>query len=340
MIKQTINPQQIRYITVHTAKADAHHFLLGASIVKYRDMWVCAYGQSMELENDSRTRFACKYSFDNCATWSNEVEIAGVDGDHSHSHGILFKYGDRLLAYCPRANYEAGNFYPDLRMEAYSLSEDLTWKFEGVALQDTFWPLCEPMLLDNGDLLIAGLSNRNAGHGRATPAVALASGNDPFHWKMVTIPNPEQIKLWGETSVIDYGNRLAAFIRTPVGKAAISESFDHGKSWTPLAISQVDAANAKIYGGTLRSGDKYLIYNFESRKNMIIALGECGKGYAFPNVHPIRQGYRVPPAFLNNPQWAYPYAVEEDGNLYVVYSENKENCELAIIPLLPSNKNV
>ena len=171
MTKQTIDPQQVRYVTVHTAKADAHHFLLGASIVKYRDMWVCAYGQSMELENDSRTRFACKYSFDNCATWSNEVEIAGVDGNRSHSHGILFKY-------------------------------------------------------------------------------------------------------------------------------------------------------------------------FESRKNMMIALGECGKEYAFPNVHPIRRGYRVPPAFLNSPQWAYPYAVEEDGKLYVVYSENKENCELAIIPLLPSNKNV
>ena len=31
--------------------------------------------------------------------------------------------------------------------------------------------------------------------------------------------------------------------------------------------------------------------------------------------------------------WAYPNAVEQDGKLYVVYSVNKEDCELSIIPL-------
>ena len=56
----------IQYVTVHKAKAEGHHFLLGGSIIKYGDVWICSYGQGWRTENDNGSRFACKYSYDNC----------------------------------------------------------------------------------------------------------------------------------------------------------------------------------------------------------------------------------------------------------------------------------
>jgi len=33
------------------------------------------------------------------------------------------------------------------------------------------------------------------------------------------------------------------------------------------------------------------------------------------------------------PEWSYPYAIEHNGQLYIIYSVNKEDCEVSIIPL-------
>ncbi len=321
----------IQYVTVHKARADGHHFLLGGSILKYGDVWICSYGQGLRSENDSGSRFACKYSYDNCQTWSEEVEIAGVEGKYCRSHGVLFEYQDKVWAFCPRAAFGSvpDGTYPELIMEAYTLQTDMSWKYEGKVLDDAFWPLCEPIVLADGSILIAGLDCRNGG---AAPAVALSDG-DPMKWEMINIPNRSGINLWGETSVIDYGDRLVAFIRTNSGKVAVSESFDYGKTWSSLMLSDLDIANSKVYGGVLSTGSKYLIYNHGSRATMMIAVGDTDGSYGFNSMYLIRNGYVTEPNFLNNRQWAYPYAVEEDGYLYVVYAEHKENCELAIIPV-------
>ena len=52
----------------------------------------------------------------------------------------------------------------------------------------------------------------------------------------------------------------------------------------------------------------------------------------FDKVYVIRHGFDTAPRFFTNNEWSYPYAYEADGNLYVVYAKNKEDCELAIIP--------
>ena len=323
-------PEGIEFVKVHTAEARGHHFLLGASIIKYGDVWVCAYGQSLRAENDANSRFACKYSYDDCKTWSEEVEIAGPEGGYSRSHGVLFEYEGNLWAYCPKAAYNGGSVYPELVMEAYTLRDDMTWQAEGIVLNDAFWPLCEPIVLENGDVIMAGLECRGSG---ARPAVARSVAGNLAEWEMVIIPNSSNIDLWGETSVVDYGDRLVAFIRTNSGAVAVSESLDNGRTWSSLRLSDFEIANSKVYGGVLSTGSKYMIYNHGSRATMMISVGNTDGSYGFASPYLIRNGYVTEPAFLNNRQWAYPYAVEEDGKLYVVYAENKENCELAIIPV-------
>lgn len=218
-------PDGIEYVKVHTAQADAHHFLLGAAVLKHGDVWICSYGQSMEKENDENSRFACRYSYDGGKTWGDEVEIAGVEAEgYCHSHGVLFEYNGQVWAFAPRAKFAASETYDSLTMEAFTLNKDMSWKSEGIVLEQSFWPLCEPMVLGNGDVLISGLYGLN---GAAIPAVAVSKG-DLTEWEMITVPNDSGLNLWGETSVIDYGDRLVAFIRTNSGTAAVSESTDYG----------------------------------------------------------------------------------------------------------------
>lgn len=325
----------IENINVHTAEEDGYHFLLGASIIKFGDVWVCAYGQSLEKENDANTRFACKYSYDNCKTWSDEVVIADTEGEYSRGHGVLYNDGETLWAFCPKAKYNGTDVFEnlDFTMEAYTLSlETMTWTLQGTACDDGFWPLCEPIALSNGTLLIAGLE---CDSGTDQAAVAIADADDPMNFEMIVIPNESEIKLWGETTVVDYGDRLVAYVRTrSSGVAAVSESTDFGRTWSSLALSDMEVSGSKMYGGTLSTGSRYLIYNYGgTREKLVIAIGNPDGSYGFHNIYLIKSGYEKQSQFGFSKQWAYPYAVEEDGYLYVVYAENKEDCELSIIPI-------
>ena len=329
-----VYPEGIEYVKIHTARADGHHFLLGSSLLKTGDTWICAYGQGLVKENDSASRFACRYSSDEGKTWGDEVVIAGVEGNgFCHSHGVLFEYGRKVWAFTARAKF-MGDIYEELTMVAYTRNRNGSWSNRGCVLNAPFWPLCEPMFLENGDILIAGLDCTDVvGNPAGNPAVAISRGGDVMHWEMVTIPNHSNINLWGETSVIDYGDRLVAFMRTNSGTAAVSESVDYGWTWSSLQLSDLEIANSKVYGGTLSTGSKYLIYNYVNRGTMMIAVGPTDGSLGFSTAYLIRNGFKTEPRFLNNRQWAYPYAVEENGKLYVGYAENKENCELAIIPV-------
>lgn len=326
-------PEGIEYIDVHNAQEDGFHFLLGASIVKFGDLWVCGYGQSLVRENDTNTRFACKYSEDGCKTWSEEYVIGPIEEAYCRSHGVFYNAGETLYAYAPRAAFgrsTATIHYPGLVMEAYKFNpEDRSWTNLGIVLNDAFWPLCEPMEIAGDKLLMAGLDCKT---GTEQAAIAIADKNDPLAWEMIMIPNYSGLKLWGESTVIDYGDRYVLFCRTTAGKYAVSESTD-GMHWSSLRYTDLQASNTKAYGGTLSTGSRYLIYATDSRKHQIIAVGGKDGSYGFSKFYYVRSGYNTEAQFFDSKQWAYPYAVEEDGKLYVVYSEHKENCELAIIPI-------
>ena len=326
-------PEGIEHIDVHNAEEDGYHFLLGASIVKFGDLWICGYGQSLVKENDTNTRFACKYSDDNCKTWSEEYVIGPIEEEYCRSHGVFYNAGDTLYAFAPRAAFGRPTediHYPGLVMEAYRFNEgDRSWTNLGIVLDDGFWPLCEPIEIKGNKLLMAGLDCKT---GTEQAAVAIADKDNPLSWKMIMIPNDSGMGLWGESTVIDYGDRYVLFCRTTSSKFAVSESTD-GENWSSLAYTDFAASNSKPYGGTLSTGSRYLIYAMNSRKNQIIAVGDTDGSYGFVKHYYVRSGFDTTANYGFGRQWAYPYAVEEDGKLYVVYSEHKENCELAVIPI-------
>ena len=337
--KRTCIPNGIRYVAVHKKDEDEYKFTLGAAIVKHKDIWVVSYLQSFEKENDSKSRIVCRYSFDDCKTWSEVNVVADADESFARSHGVFYSDGDSLWIFCPKARFDSTSDFRnmDFVMESYLFNEkELCWSFDGIRSSDEFWPLCEPLRLKNGSVLVAGLECK----GTHEPAVAISNGGiDSF--KMICLPNKSGISTWGETTVVENADELIAYVRSNSDrKVFTSKSLDFGITWSDMEKTDIEAIPSKLYAGVLSDGRRYLIRNIDTlengeksnqRKTLSISFFEGDKN-ALGREYIVRNGFEEE-KYRYAPQWSYPYAVEENGFLYVVYTKHKWENELAIIPI-------
>ena len=191
------NLENIQYINVHTAIDGEYQFLLGAAIIKHENKLHASWGNSFRKENDNNTILAEKCSFDNGKTWTDHRKISKTEEGFGRSHGVYFEYKGNLFAFCPKAKFDKIDAYPELKMEAYKLSAQDEWECIGVVLEEDFWPMCQPIILDEGSFLMAGLKTNTA-----EAAVAICSDGDIKKWTMKVIPNPQKYEYWGETTVL------------------------------------------------------------------------------------------------------------------------------------------
>ncbi len=328
--KEMKSIEGIEYVSVHEASEEGSRFLLGAAVIKYEDILYCSFGNSLVVENDSYSKLAQKKSYDGGKSWTDYEDISKKEEIFSKSHGVYLEHEGELYAFCPRAKFTP-TAYPELTMEAYRMSNDKKWEYLGIVLDKDFWPMCEPIRLDNGSYVMAGLKTNDH-----SAAAALCDRNDLTKWEMVSIPAPKDLWIWGETALVKLENKLLAIVRGggETGYAMVSESYDNGHTWSTLVDSNLFVAQSKMYAGILSNGDKYIVFTVKSenyRDTLCIAVG---KEY-YDRVYLIRHGFEEKPKFQGANEWSYPYAYEdvENGKLYVVYSKNKEDCELAIIPV-------
>lgn len=325
------------YRNPHTFSEDGYHFLLGAAVIKHKGILRVSFAHSLRTENDDCTRLEEKLSLDDGKTWTENV-IAETENGYGRSHGVYFPHGDDLYVFCPRARYDKIDRYPDLKMELYRLNEIGKYELLGIALDKDFWPMCQPIALDNGTFLMAGLKTEDG-----TAAIALSEGEDITKWRMISLPNPQNFRYWGETTVLKQKDRLVAIVRNSgrIRNLLVSESTDHGKTWSGLTESNFPASHSKVYAGVLSNGLSYIAFNMRDRgqgntadicrDTLAIATGKDG----FEKVYLLRDGFDAPPHYWRYNEWCYPYAYEdaENGKLYVAYAKNKENCELAVLSI-------
>lgn len=324
-------PCGVEFVSVHTAVDGAYQFLLGAAVIRHGDRLVASWGNSYRSENDENTVLAQRISEDGGKTWTDYRRISRVDAGIGRSHGVFLEQDGRLYAFCPRAEYRLLESYPNLKMEGYFQDGAGAWEEMGVVLDDAFWPMCEPIRLAGGSLLMAGLCTKGNG-----AAVALCDGVELGKWEMRLISNPHGFSYWGETTVLKRADRLLAIVRggRDAHCALVSESLDGGNTWSGLERSNLPIANSKMYAGVLSNGLEYLVFNMRGEQYRDTLCIAAGRG-SFERIYLLRHGFEAPPAFQKNNQWCYPYAYEdaEKQLLYVIYAKNKEDCELAILPI-------
>ncbi len=325
-------------------EVDGFSWLHGVTLTPYQGMLYATWGANHDAENTPAEVVQCSRSGDGGLTWSPPVTILEGPPGLAASHGVTWIHGSELWGLFPR--FEGVREH--VRAEALVWEAQTNqWKSHGIVMGQGFWPMSAPLRLGNGNYLVTGIQVGGEYESAMNPpAVSISQGEDFSRWKVVVIPKAQELKVWGESTVIAEGADLLLISRgwSASPWAYVSESHDYGQTWTPLQQSNLPMSPSKPFAGILSSGEHYLIGTTCAececnRRPLTIALTRPGEK-VFSKILIIRSdvcsgpGESVPGLAL-----AYPYAVEYEGSLYVVYSNdggrgaNLNSAELAVIPV-------
>jgi len=327
-------------------KADGYTFLHGVGLGWHKGKLYASIGHNKGAENTVSEEAQYRVSSDNGRTWSKlRVIDAGDEADLAVSQGVFLSHKGNLWAF--HGAYH--NKMERIHTRAYSLDEETgQWIKHGVVIRNGFWPMNQPIRMDDGNWIMPGISAGPYSNQRVFPAaVAISHDDDLTRWDYVEIPTAEGIeRMWGESAIWVDGKRVFNVARYGGGAVALGAvSEDYGRTWTASRLSNLPMATSKPAAGTLSTGQRYLICttaknNGGKRTPLTIAVSRPGEN-TFSQVLVIRRSRHdgKPGESAENLSLAYPYAAEHDGSLYVGYSNNGgrrgnlNSAELAIIPI-------
>ncbi|MCC6698112.1 MAG: exo-alpha-sialidase [Candidatus Hydrogenedentes bacterium] len=341
---RTIQGVEFHVIKLYEPDADGFHWLHGVALAWEKDRLICSFGHNAGSENTASERADFRTSLDAGATWGPVRLLAKGEGNEAVSHGVFGHDGKSLWAFL--GSFEG--FRENVHTHTFQWDEDkAAWQDRGIAAGDGFWPMNQPIQTRQGRWVMPGIIVGGQFGSTANPAaVALCDTGDFAHWRVVPIPKPGNLVMWGESALLADADDLICIARNdgsnPVALASVSH--DGGENWSEMAPSNLPMAASKPCAGTLSTGQHYLIGTTTAdagnrRSPLTIAVSRPGERL-FSAVFTIR-GAESPGAGESTPNAAlsYPYAVEHEGKLYVTYSNdggrgsNANSAELAIIPV-------
>ncbi|MCC6491023.1 MAG: exo-alpha-sialidase [Candidatus Hydrogenedentes bacterium] len=339
-----IQDVEFRVIKLYEPDADGFHWLHGVALAWAEGRLICSFGHNAGSENTASERADFRTSLDAGATWGPVRLLAKGEGNEAVSHGVFGHDGTSLWAFL--GSFQG--FREKVHTRAFQLDEDTAaWQDRGIAAGDGFWPMNQPIQTRQGRWVMPGIIVGGEFGSTTNPAaVALSDTGDFAQWRVVAIPKPVDLVIWGESALIADGDDLICIARcdgsNPVALASVSH--DGGESWTEMAPSNLPMAASKPCAGTLSTGQHYLICTTTAeagnrRSPLTIAVSRPGERL-FSAVFAIRAAESPGPGESNpNAALSYPYAIEHEGKLYVAYSNdggrgnNANSAELAIIPV-------
>lgn len=345
----------VRYSVIkpYEIQKDGYRFLHGVALAFHGGKLYASFGHNRGGENTDTEEARFCVSEDEGRNWSGVKTIDSGEGPVGVSHGAFLSHAGRLWAFMGAYT----GTMEGVHTRAYRLDETKgSWESLGTVIEGGFWPMQEPVRMDDGNWIMAGIA---AGvydeKGTHPAAVAISHGEDFLKWDLVTIPPMAGLPMWGESTVLVDGPKVTSLSRFGAeARALVAESVDFGHTWTTMRPSDLPMATSKPIAGLLSNGQRYLIGSTSAdggkrRAPLTIAVSRPGET-RFSRVFVIRHaefpegpGESHPGASLS-----YPYAIEHEGALYVGYSNNGGNtgrigqgrelwnnnsAELAVIPL-------
>lgn len=327
-------------------KQDGYTFLHGVNLAWHNGELFASFGHNKGAENTVSEEAQYRVSADGGKSWSElRVIDAGDEENLAVSHGVFCSCNGQLWAF-QGAYY---NRMERIHTRAYLLDDSTgQWKKEGVVIRHGFWPMNQPVRMNDGNWIMPGFSGGPYSGERVFPAaVAISHGDDLTKWDYVEIPVAPQItKMWGESALFVAGKQVLNIARYGgEANALLAISQDSGRTWMESRVSNLPMATSKPAAGALSTGQHYLICTTTAnsggkRSPLTIVLTRPGEKF-FSQVFVIRNSVQEngPGESAKQLSLSYPCAVEHEGYLYVGYSNNGgrrgnlNSAELAIIPL-------
>ena len=321
---------------------DGYRWLHGVALAWHNGKLYASFGHNKGKENSLTEEGRFCVSEDKGKSWSSirSIDIGTEADDLAVSHGVFISRGQTLWAFL-------GSFHGTrkrVHTRAYTLGEERgRWQPKGTVVSDGFWPMTEPVKMDDGNWVMPGFMVAKGN----PAAVAISDGDDLTAWRAIVIPlGPDVKSTWGESSIIVDGPRITNIARYgDRALALVAKSEDYGQTWTPSVESNLPMVTSKPCSGVLSNGQQYLVCSTTEdggrrRSPLTIAVSRPGDD-TFSKVFVIRHAEFAEGPGESHPKaaLAYPYAVEHRGELYVGYSNdggrgaNHNSAELAVIPL-------
>jgi hypothetical protein len=167
----------------------------------------------------------------------------------------------------------------------------------------------------------------------------MALADSPGAWKYVPIASDPPFHRMDEpTYYATAAGEVHMIVRdnTRSGFLLRALSTDHGRTWSRPVRTDYPDATSKNFPGRLSNGWYYLINNPNQQARDPLAISFSRDGWTFDRAMAIRKN---PPArrFAGRAKGSrsvqYPHAIEHNGSLWVIYSTNKEDIDIAEIPL-------
>jgi hypothetical protein len=334
-------------------RKDGYRFLHGVGLCFHKGKLYASFGHNKGGENTDTEEARFCVSEDEGRTWSEVKTIDSGDGPVGVSHGSFLSHEGRLWAFMGAYT----GTMEGIHTRAYLLAEKTnTWEAKGTIIEGGFWPMQEPVRMDDGNWIMAGLAGGvYDAKGTHPAAVAISHGSDFTKWDFVRIPPREGLAMWGESTVIVEGKTVTSISRYGAeARALAATSKDYGRTWMTMVPSNLPMATSKPIAGLLSTGQRYLICSISAdggkkRSPLCIAVSRPGES-VFSKVHVIRHAHFPEGRGESHEKAAlsYPYAIEHEGHLYVGYSNdggkvgrvgegrelwNNNSAELAVIPV-------
>jgi hypothetical protein len=332
---------------------DGYRFLHGVGLGFHRGRLYASFGHNQGGENTQTEEARFCVSEDDGKSWSEVRTMDSGDGPVGVSHGTFLSHDGKLWAFMGAYT----GTMQGIHTLAYRLNETSgTFEPLGTVIEGGFWPMQEPILMDDGNWIMAGIA---AGvyeeKGTHPAAVAISHGDDFTKWDLVPIPPPPGLTMWGESTVIVEGPRVTNISRYGgEARALVATSENYGRTWSAMRPGNLPMATSKPYAGVLSTGRRYLVCSSSAdggkrRAPLTIALSKPGET-VFSKLLVIRHAMFPdgPGESHERASLSYPYAIEHEGHLYVGYSNNGGNvgrvgegrelwnnnsAELAVIPV-------
>ncbi len=337
----------VTHVSVAKAREGEYLYLHEATIQWHKDRFYMAFANHRTRETGDYNEVVrgCT-SFDGIHWSEPELWAEKVpEGMTSNNHPLLFSHQGKLYGF-----FVCWDQTHTPHTEIFILNEETgAWEHQPGGGIPAFLPFCTPQKMEDGNWIISGENIW------LDAAVIISHGDDLTKWDFVKVPRrDEDVRVYfPESAVIDQGGghlvlmcrnyngthpkmKFEQPFRCPVSPT--SESFDYGRTWSNMTLSNFPIADSQPFAGKLSNGQRYFLFNSLEEGRALLGIAVTGKnGGLFKKVFKVRHN-RFPRVRLfenskgGTTEWSYPNAFEHNGNLYIAYTHGKEDCTLSIIP--------
>jgi len=273
--------------------------------------------------------------------WEKEQVLVHTDPDSRlvrHNHGLCATETHlyALVGVCDtRGNTQLGMCSMDaqnLWIDVYETEDLRSWKhYERIAPR--VYAFEEPRLTRSGRLLCFGVAVDDWRQGLV---LRWEKGAKPVEApRAIEIPKASGLEpLQGSWYQLENG-RIVLFLRDGSFscRLALTWSDDDGDSWSLPQMTDFPNTTSRVYAGRLDDGRYYLAGNnydrLLDRRHLLLAVSDNGE--SFDRMHTIVSGATTRRIEGKHKEdgYHYPNCCVSDGKLFVTYSVNKENIEVA-----------